>query len=378
MIKKLCYWIFLVLEVSLFSSEGLYLTFPEDAATSMAVHWIDKKKDSKKETLLYRKKGSDSSWKTVEPSRSSLDDYLLYRAVLLALEDDTDYEFCFDKEEIFLFRTLPKDLSRPVRVAIGGDVYEDTDPYIKMNKVVASYSPDFAIVGGDIAYANQGKAMPRWITFFKEWQKTMRTKEGRMIPLVATVGNHDIVKKASYFTEFFPYLEKGSYGKIDVAKRASFFLLDTGHIEPIDGEQAAWLSHALPKACEYRFAVYHIAAYPSFYSMNREVPKKIRAQWCPSFEKNSVVASFENHNHAFKKTYPIKDGKINPEGVIYLGDGCWSVKPRKPLKKAWYLEEKEGTNNFFLLTLQPNQEKVEIEIQAIDINGRVIDKVQRP
>jgi len=36
--------------------------------------------------------------------------------------------------------------------------------------------------------------------------------------------------------------------------------------------------------------------------------------------------AMENHVHSFKRTYPIKQGKINTEeGIVYIGDGSWAV-----------------------------------------------------
>lgn len=363
--------VFLLFKSALFSVEALYLTFAGDPSSSMAIHWLEKKKDKKTGAIWVRQLATDKEWKKSSAVQSELSDYLLSRVVLQELKPDTDYEFRLEREKgIYRFRTLPATLSRPIKVALGGDAYEQLAPYQKMNSRVALYNPDFAILGGDTSYANTGTPMPRWVTFFNEWQKTMNTEEGRMIPLIATIGNHDISKKGSFFQDFFPYLDKGSYGKLPVAGIASFFLLDTGHINPIEGKQTEWLKKELPKAAPYRFAIYHVAGYPSVYSPNRAVPKTIRSEWSPLFEDNRVIAAFEHHNHAFKKTYPIKNGKMDPDGVVYLGDGCWSVPPRKAVQDAWYLEKKGSINHFFLLTLLPG---AGVEIKAIDIEGNEID-----
>ncbi len=117
-------------------------------------------------------------------------------------------------------------------------------------------------------------------------------------------------------------------------------------------------------------AAYHIGAYPSVYSYKGSTPKKIRSEWSPLFERYRLNAAFEHHNHAYKRTFPMKDGKIDPEGVIYMGDGSWGISPRKP-KKMWYLDIAERTNAVCLITL--NSEKS--TIQGINLKGQVIDSV---
>ena len=367
----------LFLNTLLFSSECIYLTYPGDPSHSMAIHWLETKalKNSK---VTYKSLESDS-WSSGPINSSEFGDYILMRSVLNNLEPDTDYEFYLDEETLHhRFRTLPKCLDRPLRIAIGGDAYKELSRYKKTNLQVAGLSPDFVILGGDIAYANKGNEVTRWRTFFLEWQKTMRTKEGRMIPLMAAVGNHEISSglfkkkdKRNFFLDLFPYLEKGSYGTLDVAGKLSFFLLDTGHISPINGEQVTWLKDRLEKKEErYKIAVYHEGAYPSVYSYKGKGPTLIRNSWSPLFEEYGVLAAFENHNHAFKRTYPIKGEKVDPRGVTYIGAGCWSVSPRKTKKNLWYIDVAKTVSCFSMLTLS----KEGVDIESINNKGVVFDK----
>jgi hypothetical protein len=203
----------------------------------------------------------------------------------------------------------------------------------------------------------------------------MRMPRGDLIPLVVTVGNHDILpkKKASeqLFLNFFPYLEKGSYGLLEVNKNACFFLLDTGHIAPIEGRQTEWLKQAFEnkKDTQYKIPVYHIAAYPSIYKYEKENSALIRNCWCPLFDLYNVFVAFENHNHAFKRTVPICKGEQNSAGVVYIGDGCWSADVRKKTDTRWYLEKRISTHAFSLLTLTDN----ELMVESFNNKGALID-----
>jgi hypothetical protein len=69
------------------------------------------------------------------------------------------------------------------------------------------------------------------MTFFHEWSKTMVTADGRLIPIVPVVGNHDVPcgqvdPKKNYVLlyQFFAFKEEGSpYRTLDLSDYASFF-----------------------------------------------------------------------------------------------------------------------------------------------------------
>ncbi len=271
---------------------------------------------------------------------------------------------------------------------VGGDAYFYLAKLRKMNRQIAARDPDFVVVGGDIAYTNgtravlkgKGWEIKRWRTFLKEWKEQMVTSDGRLIPIVPVLGNHDIKaialnpkEELFLFYELFALPEKGvSYRTLDAGNYLSLFLLDTGHTYHIEGLQAKWLEKSLAarENVSYKMAAYHIGAYPSVYSFHGRTPKKIRSEWSPLFERYHMNAAFEHHNHAYKRTYRMKDGKIDPDGVLYLGDGSWGVSPRKP-KRMWYLEAAAQTNAVCLVTLRPK----ECRVEAVDNQGDVIDSV---
>ncbi len=379
MVNKVSKWALLCSFFFLFSLQAfdsLYLTYAEDPAHSIAIHWLEENRGIKDEKVLYRK-SNEEIWQKASYLEDIFGKDILKRSLLVNLEADTDYVFCLGNDlTLYRFRTLPAKLDRNLRIAIGGDAYQKAIPFEAMNKVVAKMAPDFVILGGDIAYANRGDPIKRWKEFLHVWYQTMRTEEGRIIPLVAAVGNHEILSKSkgggSLFLQLFPYLENGSYGTLDVVGSAFFLLLDTDHLHPIEGEQSAWLKKMLAEKKEYpyKFAVYHIAAYPSIYNYKDEIPALIRTHWCPLFEESNLKAAFENHNHAFKRTFPIKAEKIDPAGVVYIGDGSWSAAPRDKKDSRWYLEKREKCNCFSLLTLA----KEYFEVQSFDIKGKLIDE----
>jgi hypothetical protein len=252
-----------------------------------------------------------------------------------------------------------------------------------MNETILKYDPLFAVLGGDIAYAIhtgpfhfKNTPLRRWLDFLKEWKEQMRNPDNRLIPFVIVAGNHDIAPDDyELFFKLFAFPKKQLYRTLDFSHYMSLILLDTGHFEPIENQQTLWLGQSLKSRQEvpFRFAVYHVGAYPSYYSYESVIPKKIRTHWTPLFDRYGISAAFENHSHTFKKTYPLKANQKDPNGIIYFGDGSWGVTTRKP-KDMWYLEKKSNRNSVYMVELSPQSASV----HAIDLNDEVLDRTKIP
>lgn len=358
--------------------EVVYLTWVNDPCTTMTIQWQTAKGEGPYEVAILQGK----EWRRVEGETSQVSGVQVdvHIAHVEGLEEGRDYRFKLDEAE-YRFRTLPRKLTRAVQMVVGGDIFYPgkTELFQKMNKVIASQDPDFVVLGGDLAYTVgkknwfQGKKweMGRWQTFLQELQKSVKGKDGRLVPVIPVVGNHDVKKRTpDLFYELFAFPERGkAYRMLDVGNYLSLALLDTGHTSPIEGEQAAWLEENLRKrqGVRYRWAAYHQAAYPSYYPYDGEGPVKIRKAWVPLFEKYGVSLAFEHHNHRFKRTYPLR-------GVTYLGDGSWGVEPRLAKEKHDYLEKSASVNACYFVTLTAKGCKVE----ARNLEGEVIDEVIFP
>jgi hypothetical protein len=91
-------------------------------------------------------------------------------------------------------------------------------------------------------------------------------------------------------------------------------------------EQTQWLEQQLEKYHTRRnkFAVYHVPTYPAF---NRpsddDIRNEMKREWCPIFDKYNLTIAWENHNHVFKKTVPIRNDTSSSTGTVYIGDGAW-------------------------------------------------------
>lgn len=370
-----------------FDPPALYLTWQRDPTTTMTVLW--QTVDEAKTELYFRPAGSTNGWQAAPGKARPLPGSVrtLHAVELTGLLPRTDYEFCFwPGERAFRFRTMPRDLAQPLRFVNGGDVYHDRKWMDTMNELAGKLDPAFVVLGGDLAYSlggtNKVENMERWDAYFDSWKQKAVTPDGRLVPMVVTIGNHEVMgslkpppKQGFAYYALFPFPGPQGYNALDVGNYLSLLLLDSAHTHPIEGAQSEWLEQTLAKrqAVPHLFPVYHVPAWPSYRSADASVSKMIRDLWCPLFEKYGVKVAFEHHDHTFKRTLPIRGGKMDPQGITYLGDGAWGVKMRNPAlaKPRWYIAKAGMIRHLYLVTLYPKAR----HILAINDNGQVFDEV---
>jgi hypothetical protein len=391
--------------------EALYLTWQHDPVTTMTIHWLTDWQHGYRDTVLeYRAAaGSTAAWTRALGSSHPMPytTRMVHTVELTGLESDTIYEFRlgalralksgeFDfiaGEARHRFRTLPAALSRPVCFVSGGDANLGAEyQYAEMNRVAASHSPDFALMGGDIAYVNNHpKDAGKWFDFLRIWTGTMLTPDGRIIPIVPAIGNHEvngdafdirggtpetgaIPERGSMFYSLFSFPGVPGYNVLDAGTYLSVVALDTFHTSPVPGPQTDWLRGVLERrrGTKYLMPMYHVGAYPSHRSASGPVAIAIRANWVPLFEAAGVRFVFENHDHTYKVTYPLLGGQRHPDGIRYLGDGAWSVATRdiQPPAKAPYLERAYSRNHVFVVTLHPDR----ADFVSVDPAGAEFDR----
>jgi acid phosphatase type 7 len=391
---------------------ALYLTWQRDPATTMTVHWHTEWTAGFSDSVLEYRPAASSFAPWVRASGRvqpmPFTNRMVHTVELTGLAGDTAYQFRFGRlvsveaqgatsfephGPVHTFRTLPATLSRPVKFLSGGDLYgTDNLPLLGfMCRAGAALDPDFAIVGGDIAYVNnEPKAHPRWFDFFRVWGETMRAPDGRIIPIVPAIGNHEVngdtyeirggeprrgmsADRALFFYTLFSFPGRPGYNVLDFGDYLSLVALDSYHTSPVPGPQTDWLRATLAQRRSVPFVVpfYHVPAYPSVRSFNTPTSITIRANWVPAFDEAGIRFAFENHDHAYKVTHPLRAGKIDPAGTRYLGDGAWAVNTRVVLErdKAKFVDRSFSRNHVFEVTLHPGR----ADFRAVDPNGEIFD-----
>lgn len=357
---------------------ALYLSWYDDPTTTMTIQWHTPLEDQSDEIFLETPDGSSHSYRGTHTPFPN-EPLLIHTVHLKNLTPDAQYRFRIGGHpEIHSFQTAPATLDTPLRFVIGGDLYHSKRLFRKMSQTVARLNPLFVVLGGDIAYAISKHPLiftnpsRQWRQFLADWQEYLRTPDGRLIPFLILPGNHDIAPDFyELFFALFAFPHKELYRALDFGSYLSLILLDTGHFQPITGRQTLWLGKALADRTHlpYLFAIYHIGAYPAFYSYNGSTPKTIRTHWCPLFDQYRVQACFEHHGHAYKKTYPLKGNQRDPSGTLYFGDGCWGALPRRT-HSAWYLDKRSKKNNIYLVELKHKS----ASINAIGLTGDLLEQ----
>ncbi len=373
-------------DANLFDPAAVYLTWQHDPTTTMTVQWHS---DAGRDNIVQYQELGERVWHNAVGAHHLMphSDRIVHVTELTDLEPGTDYRFRFGENSVaFTFRTMPRDATKPIRFVVGGDTMEPLDfldeGFEATCRLAAKQDPMFAVIGGDIAYANGSpKRVKRWYRWLAGWKKYMVTSDGRLIPLLVTIGNHEVQGRydqtpgqAPFFYSLFAMPGPRGYNVLDIGRYMSVVLLDSDHTHPIDGEQTDWLRRTLADRQDvpHLFAVYHVPAYPSVRKFDNRVSTKVREHWVPLFERLGVDVVFEHHDHVYKRTYPIRGGIPDPRGVLYLGDGGWGVLPRKP-RERWYLQKTASTRHFILVRIDGRSRS----FLAIDGEGQVIDEVDQ-
>jgi hypothetical protein len=245
---------------------------------------------------------------------------------------------------------MPAKATSTIQFVSGGDCGIDVHA-IGTNILAARQEPYFALIAGDLAYDN-GRSPETFTRFLQNYHEHMVDPKGRLIPMLSCIGNHEVngsyktrrADSPQYLSVFDGLFPEKTFGVVVIGDYLSLVLMDTDHIEPIGGEQTAWLARTLAERQErpHLIVANHVPAYPSYRAPEGENGKfgtgeEQRRHWSPLFERYNVDVVLEHHDHTFKRTHPLTNGMKNKHGVLYLGDGSWGKLrvPKQPEKRPY-------------------------------------------
>jgi hypothetical protein len=315
-------------------------------------------------------------------------DWVVHRALVDGLPpaSEVTLRFAGTTERV---RTLPADLKRPLRIATGGDTMHKPEWLAATAKALSARDPDFFVLGGDLAYEDgkDGKRVAIWI---QTWAASARAPDGRLLPFVSCIGNHEVqggyhgdASKAPFFYAMFP-LDGVATHAIDIGDEVSVIILDSDHSTRIPGPQTAWLAEQLAKRAKRPsvIPIYHYPAWPTVKVGKGEkdptenrVSKLIREHWVPLFEQSGVRLVLENDQHTYKRTVPLKAGQPDPTGITYLGDGAWGVDVRRIFPGLTWLAKGAEVRHGYILDIHAGGR---IAVTAVDETGVEFDSVVLP
>ena len=232
---------------------GLFLTWQHDPTTTMTVQWIGPDQPPESFPVYYLPSGG-KTWLAAETHAKPFTgtDQKVFRVELTGLTPGTDYVFRVGiTSPAYKFRTMPAKATDIITFVSGGDSGVNAHA-ISTNILAAKQDPSFALIGGDLAYDN-GTSPKTFLSYLSNYSKHMVDSKGRLIPMVACIGNHEVrggyrgkrSDSPSFLSVFDGLFRDATYSALDFGDYLSLVLLDTDHIAPISGEQTSWLAHTL-------------------------------------------------------------------------------------------------------------------------------------
>eukprot|EP01129_Flabellula_baltica_P011039 TRINITY_DN4752_c0_g1_i1.p1 TRINITY_DN4752_c0_g1~~TRINITY_DN4752_c0_g1_i1.p1 ORF type:complete len:486 (+),score=75.70 TRINITY_DN4752_c0_g1_i1:244-1701(+) len=205
---------------------------------------------------------------------------------------------------------------------------------------LAANLPEFDMVleFGDVCYADGNP--DTWDLFFNHVQPIAAVK-----PWMVAVGNHEneeVFGFEHYDKRFsmpggnnFWYSFDYGYGH--------WIMVSTEHSLAPGSEQMEWLINDLSRANRARnmYPWIIITGHRALYGSNtrwfhKEKAQKLKKRLIPIIDKYDVDLAIFGHCHAYERTHPLKNGKIDPNGTIYLLAGVagadldkeWKIQPQ--------------------------------------------------
>ena len=259
------------------------------------------------------------------------------------LKPDTRYYFVIKDEDSiskrFWFITGPDNHNGRISIIAGGDSRNNRDIRQHANLLVSKLKPNLVMFGGDMVRSGSEE---QWQDWFDDWQLTI-TENGRMIPIIATRGNHERENEIIY--NLFDTPSQQIYYALSLGKDLlRIYTLNTE--VSIRGEQTEWLKTDLEKHQNFiwRIAQYHKPMRP--HVLRKFEDELAYEYWAPLFYKYKVKLAVECDAHTVKVTWPIKPEKTkwklegfvrdDQNGTVYVGEGCWGA-PTRPANdpKEW-------------------------------------------
>ena len=334
-----------------FAPDTLFLSWQQDPTSTITIQWVGPETTSNVAIafgILENPVWQIEKTITKPYTNTALN---VFRCELTGLNSDTEYQFRIGNAvKTYRFRTMPVKATNTIQFVSGGDAGIDQHA-VNTNILAAKQEPWFALIGGDLAY-DDGNKPETFTQYLKNYSQHMIDPKGRLIPMLTCIGNHEVrggyntkrSESPQYLSLFDGFYPEKTYGVLDIGDYLSLVLLDTGHIEPISGEQTEWLGKTLAErqSRPHLIVVNHVPAYPSYRPMESLIGKfgtgeEQRQKWCPLFERYNVDLVLEHHDHTFKRTHPLTNGLKDKNGVLYLGDGSWGKLriPKSPEERPY-------------------------------------------
>lgn len=390
----------------------IYVTWEEDPCQTMTIHahGIDTPPTLTLyyDTTPHRSACADySSFCEVRAIKGPVKGRWLYHAPLQHLQPETTYYFTLAEQRHPLCseqrcKTLAS--HPPYRIVEAGD-WENTSTASTLAHIAFSYQPDAVWLGGDYPSGVAAEAdYAKWDAWLDTFTEAMHHETHHLVPFVMAIGNHEVIghnasRRAPFY---FPYFrpDGNSYFSLPIGEDVHLFVLDSGHMASHGGKQKQWLAEQLNNEhlTPIKIALYHVPLYPSVrftektilynvcvYLLNfchvQKAAQRLfslpsllgQEHWQGIFDTYGLTVAFEHHDQALKRTKRLRNGQVDPQGTLYLGDGGFSPERQMPPLKGYFdsrITKTKGQLPFFwLIDIAPDH----LHYRAISLDHRLID-----
>lgn len=311
-----------------------------------------------------------------------------------------------------MFRTIsaPDDTNSTVRFISGGDFYTGRAGKECLREALALEPlPDFIYIGGDISYANNIRYCYRRLDYSLDIFANLRTQMGVSIPFLYIVGNHesggylkDTWNKFFFHQQYFPNFDSDvdpsglqeTHHRHILSGTVGMVNLDSGCIEEVAAQNQylrdslTWIYEGWtpnpsdpsvfpPLSARLAIVSYHNPAYPSLRAFDNTQSVLVREHWIPIIDQYKVPLVLEFHDHAYKRTYPVKGHEVQQagKGTVYIGDGGMGLERDvdKDDGNPVFLERKILQHNIQIVAISPNKE---IHVRTFGDNYEFLDETR--
>lgn len=291
---------------------------------------------------------------------------------------------------------------------------------------MAGEDPDFVVFIGDMV--NSGNDQENWSNWLEMVQRCFVTTDGRMIPLVPVIGNHemgeypDVETSYEYFTgvfalpenELVPELSELAYS-LDFPDLHITVLCSSGacvgtwwdpRTEWEAEAQVEWLNSDLAGSdAEWKVVAFHIPYYSAFVTGTGYASELYLYHWAfiiedPAYGVDLVATG---HVHNYMRSWPVRTTDIvevpveapgtdigylavydlveqSSEGVTYIVQGCWGA-PTDPYEKGTDCDIRDMMAEAAARPCYTLADLVDgdgLHAVTVDTNGNVLDDFTLP
>ncbi|MDK2840730.1 MAG: acid phosphatase type 7 [Anaerophaga sp.] len=287
----------------------------------------------------------------------------------------TDSKDAEPSQKVF-FKTAP-DEEVPFRFGVIADT--ESRPFINrhISDGLWNNRPDFFTILGDLTDGGHQEFKDQWTQeFFPGMDKIL----GR-VPVFPVAGNGE--GDLFWFNRFFSPPNEHGYYKFQYSN-AEFFVLNSNQKEAFSpgGSQYEWLSRQLDNSSsDWKFVLLHHAPFSSDendYGDSYRGPSdmgdmEIR-KIVPLCEQYGVDMVMFGHLHCYERSWPLKNGKVHPDGVVYLQAGGGGGNPEDfAPHRTWFSAKTHRGYHYCIININNGY----LRLDTYDLEHQLIDTFEK-